>query len=194
VTPQPLVQYSNNITPQAISISATTAPYYAETSKYTDMASTNDGAGNVPLFKSPATFTGAVWGATPASADSLNSIKTANWSIQPNSYLLTKGTTQYAAPTTDISGISRNATNPAVGAYEGLYFSTKTPDIKKKDSAYRCKDLIYNLEKGDRVTVFDTTGRRLESFVATKNTEEFQSMGNVIILIQCQSGDLYTLK
>lgn len=193
-TPQPLVQYSNNITPQAISISATTAPFYAEASKYIDLASTNDGAGNTPLFKSPATFTGAVWGATPASTDSLNSIKTSNWSIQPNSYLLNKGTTLHAAPTTDISGLSRNASTPSVGAYEGLNFSTSNPALKKKDKAYRIKNQLFNLEIGDKVTVFDTSGRRLESFVATKNTENFHSKGFVIIAINPESGIKYSLK
>jgi hypothetical protein len=194
VTPQPLVEYSNNITPQAISISATTAPFYVETNKYADIASTNEGTGNVPLFKSPATFAGAVWGISPASADSLNIIKTSNWSVQVNSYLLNKGTTLFNAPITDLCGNARHVSTPTVGAYEGLYFSTKTPAFKKKDQAYRSENTIFNLEAGDKVTIYDVGGRVMESFVAIYNTQKFSSKGFVIIAVKSENGATYSFK
>ena len=195
VTPQPLLQYANNITPQAISTSATTAPYYAEANKYIDLAVLNNAASNAPLFKTPSTFAGAVWGTTAqTSLDSLNSIASANWSVQPTSYMLTKGTTLYASPTIDMLGNTRNATHPTVGAYEGLNFSTNNPTIKKKDKVYRIKNQLYNLEIGDKVTVFDTSGRKLESFVAQGNTATIHTKGFVFIAINPTSGTQYSLK
>jgi len=195
VTPQPLVQYSNNVTTEAISISATTSPYYAETNKYIDLATSNAAATKVALFKNPTTFSGAVWGnITQASADSLSAIAKANWSVQSGSYLLAKGTTSYNAPTIDIVGISRSA-NPTLGAYEGLIYNASTAvNELNQPVIYRSGNTLYNLEAGDAISIFDCCGRKLEAFTSSGNTAKIKSTGFVIIEINRNSSVRFCLK
>jgi hypothetical protein len=197
VTPQPLIQYANNITPQAISISATTAPYYAEANKYIDLAAINTAATNASQFKMPSSFAGAVWGnVAQASLDSLSSITKGNWSILSGSYLIAKGTVLFNTPSTDISGAGRDMNSPSVGAYEALIYSTPTSinELKKSDLVYRCENKLFNLEKGDMITVFDVSGRKIESFLNKENTASLKSKGFVIINIQRKNGERYCIK
>jgi hypothetical protein len=194
-SPQPLVQYSNNITTEAISISATTSPYYAESNKYIDLAASNSAASKAALFKNPTTFSGAVWGnITQVSTDSLSAIAKANWSVQSGSYLLAKGTTSYNAPTTDMVGTSRNA-NPTLGAYEGLIYNASTAvNELNKSVIYRSGNTLYNLEAGDIISIFDCCGRKLESFKSSENTANYKSNGFVIIEIKRKSGERLCIK
>jgi hypothetical protein len=197
VTPQPLVQYSNNITPQAISISATTAPYYAEANKYIDLAALNSATTNAAQFKTTSSFAGAVWGnVAQASLDSLSSIVKSNWSVLPGSYLVGKGTQLFNTPSTDISGAARNLNSPSVGAYEALIYTTPTSikELKNTNAVYRFQNNLFNLEKGDIITVFDASGRKLESFVSQESTASLRSKGFIIINIQRKNGERYCIK
>jgi hypothetical protein len=197
VTPQPLMQYSNNITPQAISISATTSPYYAEAYKYVDLAVANAAASKAALFKSPTSFAGAVWGTvTQASLDSLSSINTANWSVLPGSYFIAKGTILYSSPSTDISGTPRDINTPSVGAYEGLNYTLPTfiTTLEQQTKVFRSANRLYNLEIGDMITIYDASGRKLEWFAAQANTAIFASKGFVIINVLRKNGERYCIR
>ncbi|MEI7503907.1 MAG: hypothetical protein WCJ61_11540, partial [Paludibacter sp.] len=197
VTVQPLIQYSNNITPQAISTSATTTSFYAEANKYVDLAVTNDAASKAAQFKMPSSFAGAVWGnVAQASLDSLTSINTANWSVKSSSYCIGKGTILYSSPVTDLLGTIRDINVPTVGAYEGLNYTQPTfiNSLEKQTTPYRSENRLFNLEIGDMITIFDVSGRKLESFVAQGNTAIYKTKGFVIINVQSKAGIRYCLK
>ncbi|MFZ4456861.1 MAG: hypothetical protein ACOYOT_11645 [Bacteroidales bacterium] len=193
ITPQQLVQYSNNITTEAISISATTAPFYAESNKFIDLAASNSALSKAPQFKTPSAFAGAIWG---TSADSLKSITMSNWSIASSSYCIAKGTKNFSAPATDISGATRDAASPTVGAYEALIYTTPTAlnSLQKSKQVYRSGNRIFNLNFGDKIAVYDVSGRCLESIVATSNIATFTSKGFVIISIRQLSGNQFCIK
>jgi len=186
VTPQPLVQFANNLTTEAISISAITAPYYAEANKVVDLAAFNTATVKAALFQMPSSFAGAVWGtSTQTSTDSLASISKSNWNVLSGSYLQAKGTSSYSAPTKDITGATRNAT-PTAGAYEGTV-SISIPTWKQP-TVYCYKNSLFNLNAGDILIVYDLCGRRLESIISTGTSATFSSKPPVLITVQPKSG------
>lgn len=198
VTPAPYFAYSNNITSTAVTnLSATNSLYFVAGGQLIDLAASNTAALKAPQFKTPTTdMMGAVWGTSVQSLDSLAKITKANWSLLSNSYLIGKGTTTNGASTADITGALRNSV-PSVGAYEGLNFSViSNTDVPAENSTriHRNGNTIYHLEMGDVVTVFDLSGSKLESFVATASIANFKSTGFVIIYVQQKSGNRVCIK
>ena len=160
-----------------------------------DLGVSNTAASKAALFKTPTTFTGAVWGSSGLSLDSLTKISAANWSLLSGSYLIGKGTISNGASTTDISGTVRNSV-PCVGAYEvsNPTVLTSEESIENSTKLYRLGNQIYNLVPGDLITIYDTAGRKQESIVATGITASFKSNGFVIVIVQQKSGNRVCLK
>ncbi len=202
----PYFAYYNNLTPASITglVSPNTA-YFVASNQLSNLSATNTTASTGPFFYKSTTFVGAVWGTVAqASSDSLKLLTTANWSIQSGSYLLGKGTTSYSAagsttlsaPSTDLLGNSRSGSTPSAGAFESQYF-TALSTVNISDSynrVYRAGNELYNLEVGDKVTVFDACGRKLQSVVANSNQTRISSRGFVIISVQHLNGETESLK
>lgn len=203
----PLFDYYNNVTPASVSgfVSPNTA-FFVASGQLTNLSATNGTAGTGPLFLYPSTFAGAVWGTVAqASADSLKSITKANWTIQSGSYLSGKGTISYTAagsislltPTLDLIGISRSANAPSVGAFESQNWTSPTGLTGLWDSGrkvYRSENELFNLTIGDRITVFDACGRKLQVLNASTNQLQLSSNGFVIISVQHPNGEIENIK
>ena len=189
----PYFAYYNNLTPATFTgfVSPNTA-YFVASNQLTNLSATNTTASTGPFFVKPSTIIGAVWGTVAqSSTDSLTSITKANWTIQSGSYLIAKGTISYAAagsttlntPTLDLIGTTRSANAPTVGAYETQSWISPSDVNKISDSGkyvYRCGTILFNLEVGDKVKIYDTSGRKLESLTAYGNSTAFSSKGFVI--------------
>ena len=199
VTPAPYFTYTNNITPATVTnlVTSPTA-YFVAAGQLLDLAASNVAVSKASQFKTPSTFAGAVWGSSSQSSlDSLAIIAKGNWSPLSSSYLIGKGAVSNGATTVDIAGNVRGSV-PTVGAYETLNYSTAVltseVPIDNKSSIYRLGNKIYNLEAGDLITVYDASGRKLESFVAVGNTDVFKSTGFVIINVHQKNGICVCLK
>ena len=207
-TSTPYFAYYNNLTSTSFSgfVSPNTA-YFVASNQLTNLSTTNTTTSTGPLFLYPSSFVGAVWGGNAAtSADSLKSITSANWTIQSGSYLLGKGAISYTAagsttlitPTLDFMGTTRSAIAPSVGAYESLLWTNPATSVSKLSgdtkSVYRSGNRLFNLQVGDKVKVFDATGRNLESFDVQGNTVAYVSKGFVIITIHGKSGKVVILR
>ena len=55
-------------------------------------------------------------------------------------------------------------------------------------------DELYNLAVGDKVTVFDASGRKLQSIVANSKQARIASKGFVIVAVQHPNGETETVK
>lgn len=201
----PFFGFYNNVTPVAATNASTaTSGFYANGNNLINLAASNTTTSTGAFFQSPTTFAGAVWGGNAAtSADSLAAITRSNWSIQSGSYLIAKGTatftaagsTSLSAPSADLLGNSRSITTPSAGAYESQYFTdNKTIQASNPFAVYRSGNMLFNLENGDRINIFDATGRKLESFTAVKNSASFASKGFVIVTVQRAAEKIISLK
>ena len=207
-TATPIYTFYNNVTPAvATNASTATSAYFLNNgANLINLSVSNTTVSTGPLFLYPTSFAGAIWGTVAqASADSLKSISKANWTIQSGSYLIGKGTISYTAagsttlntPTLDLIGTTRSVNLPAVGAYETQYWTSPTGfaglfDFNSK--VYRSGNEIFNLTAGDKVTVYDACGRKLQVLRALTNQLQLSSNGFVIVSVQHPSGETETVK
>ena len=207
-TATPIYTFYNNVTPAAATnaTTATSAYFLNNGTNLSTLSATNTTASTGPFFLYPSTFAGAVWGnVVQASADSLKSITKANWTIQSGSYLMGKGTISYTAagstslltPTLDLIGTTRNLNSPSVGAYESQSWTSPTGlagllDTSK--SVYRSGNELFNLTAGDKVTVYDACGRKLQALKASTNQLQLSFNGFVIISVQHPNGETESVK
>ena len=206
-TSTPYFVYYNNLTPGSFTgfVSPNTA-YFVASNHLTNLSATNITGSTGPFFLYPSTFAGAVWGPlTQASSDSLKLITKANWTLQNGSYLIGKGTISYSAagsttlltPTLDLVGSNRSANAPTVGAYETQYWSSPTSflnPINKKNNVYRSENELFNLTIGDKVTVYDACGRKLQALKASTNQLQLSSNGFFIVSVQHPNGETESVK
>ena len=207
-TGTPIYTFYNNVTPAvATNASTATSAYFLNNgTNLINLSATNTTAGTGPLFLYPSSFAGAVWGTlTQASTDSLKSITKANWTIQNGSYLSGKGTISYTAagstilltPTLDLVGTTRSANAPTVGAFESQNWTSPTGLAGSWDSnrkVFRFGNELYNLSVGDKVTVYDACGRKIQVLSASNNQLKISSNGFVIISVQHPNGETESIK
>ena len=207
-TATPIYTFYNNVTPSAATnaSTATSAYFLNNGTNLATLSATNTTASTGPFFMYPTTFAGAVWGKiAQASTDSLTSITKANWTIQSSSFLSGKGTISYTAagstsiltPTLDLIGITRSANAPTVGAFESQNWTSPTGLVGSWDSnkkVYRFGNELFNLTTGDKVTVYDACGRKLQVLRASTNQLQLSSNGFFIVSVQHPNGETESVK